>query len=83
MHGWPLFHRDNSFWCWWAVSQCTVRSFGVVVLPPSLDYDLRLPERIEDFAVEQFVPHPGVEALDVAVLPRTARQANAGIRREG
>src|SRR5215213_8403442 len=33
-----------------------VRPKGVVVPAPALDHDLRLLERIEDFAVEQLVP---------------------------
>src|SRR6516165_5210362 len=39
---------------------------------PALDDDLGLAESVEDFAVEQLVAQAGVEALDVAVLPRTA-----------
>lgn len=42
----------------------------VVVAAPLLDQDLRLPDRIEDLAVEQLVAESSVEALDVAVLPR-------------
>jgi len=42
---------------------------GVVVDTPLLDDDLGLADRVEDLAVEQFVPEPRVEALDVAVLP--------------
>ena len=40
--------------------------------PPALDHDLRLSERVEDFAIEELVPQAGVEALDKAVLPRAA-----------
>jgi hypothetical protein len=42
------------------------------VAPPALDDDPRLSKRVEDFSVEQFVAKSGVEALDEAVLPRTA-----------
>ena len=45
---------------------------GVVVTAPALDDDLRLPERVEDLAIEQLVAKTGIEALDEAVLPRTA-----------
>src|SRR5262245_25585929 len=38
--------------------------------PPAFDDDLCLAQSEEDFAVEQFVAQAGVEALDVAVLPR-------------
>src|SRR5437867_8448904 len=44
----------------------------VVVAPPALDDDSGLSERVEDFAVEQLVAKTRVEALDVAVFPRTA-----------
>jgi len=37
-------------------------SFGVVVVPPSFDDDLSFTQRVEDFAVEQFVSHPSIEA---------------------
>src|SRR3954463_5356351 len=39
---------------------------------PALDDDLRLVESVEDLAVEQLVPEPGIEALDIAILPRAA-----------
>ena len=48
-------------------------SFGIVVVPPSFDYDLGLPERVEDFTVQQFIPHSPVEALAVSIFPRRAR----------
>jgi hypothetical protein len=46
---------------------------GVEVAPPAFERDTRLLERVEDLAVEQLVAQPGIEALDEAVLPRTAR----------
>ena len=45
----------------------------VVFTTKHLDHDLRLLERVEDLAVEQLVSELAVEALDVAVLPGTAR----------
>ena len=39
---------------------------------PTLDDDLGLAQSVEDLAVEQLIAKAGVEALDVAVLPRTA-----------
>jgi hypothetical protein len=50
-----------------------VESDRVVVLPPTLDEHLRLLQRVEDLAVQQFVPELAVEGLVVAVLPWTAR----------
>ena len=47
---------------------------GIVMPPPTLDDDLRLPERVENLPVQQLVSEAGVEALDVSVLPRTARR---------
>ena len=49
-----------------------MRPNGIVVTAPTLDYDLGFPQRVEDLAIEQFVTQAGIEALDVAVLPRTA-----------
>ena len=39
---------------------------------PSFDHDLCLLKCVEDFAIEQLVAEPGVEALAIAVLPRAA-----------
>jgi hypothetical protein len=36
----PLVHQDDDFKRWWAVTQCTVWSLGIVVVPPSFDNDL-------------------------------------------
>jgi hypothetical protein len=49
-----------------------VRSDGVVVLAPLLNENLGFFQGIEDFAVEQFIPHFAIEAFDVAVLPGAA-----------
>ena len=48
-------------------SQSSVR---IVVAASSFDEELSLPERVEDFGVQQLVAKPGPEALAVAVLPR-------------
>lgn len=69
MHDWPLVHRYDGLWRWKAVAQCTVWSFGIVVVPPSFDYDLGLAERVEDLTVQQFISHSPVEAFAVSVLP--------------
>jgi hypothetical protein len=44
------------------------------VPPPALDDDLCLAQAVEDLAVEQLIPQPGVEALEEAVLPSTIRR---------
>ena len=44
----------------------------VVRLPPMLNYNSCFLHRCEFFAVQTLVAQPSVEALDVAVLPRTA-----------
>jgi hypothetical protein len=49
-----------------------VRPDRIVVTSPALDDDLGLAQSIEDLAVEQLITKAGVEALDVAVLPRAA-----------
>ena len=70
MHDWAGFHWDDGFGSRWAVAQCTVRSLGVVVFPPLLDQDLSLTQAVEDFTVEQFIPHPPIEAFAISVLPK-------------
>ena len=52
-------------------------SLGVVVYPPLLDQDLSLTEAVEDYTIEQFIPHPPIETFAISVLPRTARQGIA------
>src|SRR5918993_837567 len=46
---------------------------------PALDDNLRLAESVEDLAVEQLVPEPGIEALDIAILPRPAGRDVGGL----
>jgi hypothetical protein len=57
-----------------------MRAYGVEVPPPALNDDLRLGESVEDLAVEQFVPQPGIERLDEAVLPGAAGRDVGGLR---
>jgi hypothetical protein len=45
----------------------------IVLSPPVLDDDLGFEQRAERLQVEQLVAQPGVERLDVPVLPRAAR----------
>ena len=41
----------------------------IEVAPPTFDDDLGLAQRVEDFAIEQFIAQARVEALDVTVFP--------------
>ena len=50
-----------------------MRSDRVVVLAPLLDEDGGLLQAVEDLTVQAFVAQFAVEALAVAVLPRTSR----------
>ncbi len=50
---------------------------------PAFDHDLRLGQRVEDLAVEEFVPKSGVEALAVAVLPWAAGLDERGFGTHG
>jgi len=50
----------------------------VVLPPPALGEDSDLGQRVEDLAIEKLVPEPGVEGLDVAVSPGTARLDEEG-----
>ena len=60
----PVFDDDL---VWWAIDS-----------PDRLLFHLTL-ERVEDFAVEQFVTEFRVEALAVAVFPWTARHDVGGL----
>jgi len=44
----------------------------IEVTPPTFDDDLGLAQRVEDFAIEQFITQACVEALDVTIFPGTA-----------
>ena len=70
VHDWPLIHLDDGFGGRWAVIQSTVWSFCVVVFPPFFDQDLCLAQAVEDFAVQELIPEPGIEAFAVSVFPR-------------
>jgi hypothetical protein len=61
----PWQHR---FRCWRPVAQRAVRPDRIVVPPPALDQHLDLPQRMEDFSVQQLVPKLAIEALVVAIL---------------
>ena len=50
-----------------------MRPDRIVMAPPAFDDDLSFSEGVEDLAIEQLIAKTGVEALDIAVLPRTAR----------
>ena len=69
MHDRAGFHWDDGFGSRRPIAQCTVWSLGVVVFPPLLDQDLSLTQAIEDIPIEQFIPHPPVEAFAVPILP--------------
>src|SRR5262245_15759653 len=49
-----------------------MRPDRIVIAPPAFDDDLSFVEGVEDLAIEQLIAQARVEALDVAVLPRTA-----------
>ena len=49
-----------------------MRTDRVVVPPPAFDDDLCLLQRVENFAIEQFVAQACIEAFDIAVLSRAA-----------
>ena len=41
----------------------------IVMTPPTFDDDPRFLQTVEQLTIEQFVPHAGIEALDISVLP--------------
>src|SRR6056297_1328625 len=73
MHEGSRIHRDQGFRSRRAIAEGAVWADGVVVDAPLLYDDLGLADGVEDLAVEQFVPEPRVEALNVAVFPWRAR----------
>ena len=68
-HDGPLIHWDDAFRGRRALAKGAVWANSVVVDTPLLDDDPGFADGVEDLAVEQFVPEPRVEALDVAVFP--------------
>ena len=64
------------------VAQRSMRPNGLVMASPALDDDLRLCEGVESFPVEKFVPEPGVERLDKAILPWAAWRNVSCLRSE-
>ena len=60
-----------------------MRPDSVVVSAPAFDDDLRLLQRVEDFAIKQFVAQACIEAFDVTILPRAARCDEGGFRANG
>ncbi len=45
---------------------------GIVMTAPALDDNLRLAESVEDLAVEQLVPEPGIDGMDGPCTPAPA-----------
>ena len=69
VHDWPWVHLDDGFRGRRAVAQSTMWAFRVVVFPPFFDQDLSFSQAVEDFAIQELIPEPGVEAFTVSVLP--------------
>ena len=65
--------RQDRFWGWRLVAKRTMRPDRVVVLAPAIDEDGCFSKCVEDFAVEELISELSIEALIVAVLPRTPR----------
>src|SRR5215470_1989147 len=58
-------------WGGWPIPQRTMRALRIVASAPPLHDHPRLVQRIEEFAVEQFVPQFAVEGFHISILPRT------------
>ena len=82
VHHGSLVHEDDALGRWRTVSEGTVRPDGVVVSPPLLDDDLSLAERVEDLAIEKFIPEAGIEAFAVSILPGGTRFDDAALKRK-
>src|SRR5690606_10152038 len=68
---------------WRTIAQRAMRAYPIVMAAPAFDNDPGFVERVEDLAVEQFVPESGIEAFDVAVLPGAARRDVGGLGTDG
>ena len=75
--------RHKHLRCRGSITKRGMRANPIVMTPPALDDDLRLTQRVEDLTVEEFVTQARIEALNVAVLPRTARRDVGGFRPDG
>jgi hypothetical protein len=60
-----------------------MRTYCVVVTPPSFDNDLGLAEAVEDLDIQQLVAELRVEALAVTVLQRTTGLDVGRLRTDG
>ena len=60
-----------------------MRTDGVIVTAPTFDDDLSFPQRVEDFAVEQFVTQARIKTFDKAVLSRAAGRDVGGLGSHG
>ena len=56
-----------------------MRPDGIVLTPPRFDQNLGLLQRVENFAVQELIAQPSVEAFDVAVLPGAAWRDVCGL----
>src|SRR5438045_3029096 len=75
--------RHEHLRCRSPVADRGMRPHRVVVTTPAFDDDLHLPQRVEDFAIEQLVAQPGIKTLDEPVLPWTARCDVGGLCSDG
>jgi hypothetical protein len=48
-----------------------MRALRIVALAPTFHDYPRLVQRIEEFAIEQFIPQISVEGFDISILLRT------------
>jgi hypothetical protein len=66
---WPRSQRRHEHLRrWWSVAERGVRTRGVGVPPPALDNNLRLPQAVQDLAIQKLVP----ELTSVTPIERIA-----------
>ena len=73
MHRGFMVYWNDALWRGRPIVQGAVWSDLDVVLAPLLDDDACFLQRVEDLTIEQLVTHTNIEALDIAVFPRSAR----------
>jgi hypothetical protein len=60
-----------------------MRAECIIEASPAFDDDPGFSERVEDLAIEKLITNAGIEALDVAILPRATRLDVGGLCAHG
>lgn len=75
--------RFDRCWSWGPIAQGALRPTLMIPLPPPFDNHLRVPERVEEFSIQQLVPHCPVDAIEWRGETGTIRPAIVIVRKIG